>query len=242
MNAGQITNELKIISDPEKAKHSSRFFKAGPGQYGEGDEFLGITVPEQRKVAKKYRELPATEIQKLLQNKYHEFRLTALMLMVYKIEKGGVAELEEMTNLYLNNLVAVNNWDLVDSSCYHILGRYLKDKEREMLYDFAKSDDLWKKRIAMITCYRFIKNDDFRDAFQIAEILLHNEHDLIHKAVGWMLREIGKRDLESEETFLKKHYQTMPRTMLRYAIENFDEPLRLKYLNWKISPLTNPHS
>ncbi len=234
MNAQNIIQELKKLADPEKAKHSGRFFKSGPGEYGEGDEFLGIKVPDQRKVAKKYRELPASEIQILLQNKWHEVRLTAAILMVYKVEKGGQEQLEEMVNLYLNNLSAFNNWDLVDSSCHQILGGFLDNKERDLLYDFARSGDLWKKRIAMITCYHFIKHEEFEDALHIAEILIQDEHDLIHKAVGWMLREIGNQDLETEEKFLKDHYQTMPRTMLRYAIEKFDEPLRLKYLNGEV--------
>lgn len=234
MNAQNIIQELKELADPEKAKHSHRFFKSGPGEYGEGDAFLGIKVPEQRKVAKKYRDLPASEIHILLQNKWHEVRLTAAMLMVYKVEKGNQKELEEMVDLYLNNLSAFNNWDLVDSSCHQILGRFLENKDRDLLYGLARSGDLWKKRIAMITCYHFIKQKDFEDALQIAAILVQDEHDLIRKAVGWMLREIGNRDLETEESFLKKHYLTMPRTMLRYAIEKFDEPLRLKYLNGEI--------
>ena len=154
--------------------------------------------------------------------------------MVYKVEKGGQEELEEMTRLYLNNLPGFNNWDIIDSSCHKILGPFLDNKERDLLYDFAHSDNLWKKRIAMITCYHFIRQDDFKDALSIAEILVKDEHDLIHKAVGWMLREIGNRDLETEEEFLKKYYQNMPRTMLRYAIEKFDEPLRLKYLHGEI--------
>lgn len=234
MNANHIIKKLKAIADPEKAKHSIRFFKTGTGEYGEGDKFLGIKVPEQRKVAKKYRELPAEEIQKLLQNKFHEIRLTALMIMVYQVEKGGCEELEGMTQLYLKNLHAVNNWDLVDSSSHHILGHYLENKERDLLHDLAHSDNLWEKRIAMISCYRFIKNKDFDDALNIAEILVEDEHDLIQKAVGWMLREIGNRDLAAEELFLKRHYKSMPRTMLRYAIEKFEEPLRKKYLNGEI--------
>jgi len=229
-----ILDKLFLFKNPEKAKHSYKFFKAGPGEYGEGDEFLGIKVPDQRKVAKKYRNLPVAEIEKLLQNEFHEVRLTAVMLMTYKVEKGGLDELEEMTRLYLNNLPAINNWDLVDSSCHQILGRFLQDKERDLLYDFAHSGDLWKKRIAMITCYHFIKQEDFSDPLNIAEILVHDDHDLIQKAVGWMLREIGNRDLETEEEFLKKFYHNMPRTMLRYAIEKFDEPLRLKYLHGEI--------
>ncbi|WP_428235281.1 DNA alkylation repair protein [Gracilimonas sp.] len=231
MNQQDVINELKKYADPEKAKHSTRFFKSGPGEYGEGDEFLGIKVPDQRKVAKKYRELPATEIGKLLHHNIHEVRLTAALLMVYKVEKGGDEELEQMTKVYLNNLAGFNNWDIIDSSCHKILGPFLEDKDRGLLYDFAKSNDLWKKRIAMITCYHFIRQNDFEDALSIAEILVQDDHDLIQKAVGWMLREIGNRDLDTEEEFLKKYYRIMPRTMLRYAIEKFDEPLRLKYLH-----------
>jgi 3-methyladenine DNA glycosylase AlkD len=219
MNSDQIIKELKALADPKKAQHSKRFFKSGSGEYGEGDKFLGIKVPEQRKVAKKHRDLSADEIQRLLQSEYHEIRLTALFLMVYKVD---------------NNLEAVNNWDLVDSSAHQILGRYLEDTDKDLLFDLARSNDLWKKRIAMISCYHFIKQNDFKDALNIAEILVHDEHDLIQKAVGWMLREIGNRDLATEESFLKKHYQNMPQTMLRYAIEKFEEPLRLKYLHGEV--------
>ncbi|MDR9415510.1 MAG: DNA alkylation repair protein [Gracilimonas sp.] len=234
MNSDQIIKELKALADPKKAQHSKRFFKSGSGEYGEGDKFLGIKVPEQRKVAKKHRELSADEIQKLLQSEYHEIRLTALFLMVYKVEKGGQQELDEMTDLFLKNLEAVNSWDLVDSSAHQILGRYLEDTDKDLLFDLARSNDLWKKRIAMISCYHFIKQNDFNDALAIAEILVHDEHDLIQKAVGWMLREIGNRDLATEESFLKKHYQNMPRTMLRYAIEKFEDPLSLKYLHGEV--------
>lgn len=234
MNASQIIKELKALADPEKAEHSKRFFKASPGEYGEGDQFLGIKVPEQRKVAKKFREMELEEVAKLLHKKYHEVRLTAAYLLVYKVEKGDQQTLKEVVQCYLENLEGINNWDLVDSSCHKILGPYFEDKERDLLYDFARSEDLWKKRIAMITCYHFIRNEDFEDALNIAEILVNDDHDLIHKAVGWMLQEVGKRDLAAEESFLKKHYQTMPRTMLRYAIEKFDEPLRLKYLHGEI--------
>ncbi|MFD2531883.1 DNA alkylation repair protein [Gracilimonas halophila] len=166
-------------------------FKTGPGEYGEGDEFLGIKVPEQRKVAKLHKDLPAAEIRELLQSKYHEVRLTALMLMVYKVEKGSSETLTEMTKLYLDNLHSINNWDLTDSSCHHILGRYLENRDRDLLYKFARSEDLWKKRIAIVTCYRFIKNNDFTDALNIAEILMNDDHDLIHKAVGWMDKDLG---------------------------------------------------
>ena len=231
MTHDQLITELKKHADPEKAKHSTRFFRAGPGEYGEGDEFLGIKVPPQRKVAKRFQDMALDEVAKLLHNKYHEVRLTAAYLLVYKVEKEDQQMLEAVVKCYLENLEGINNWDLVDSSCHKILGPYFEDKERDLLYDFARSEDLWKKRIAMITCYHFIRNEDFEDALNIADILVDDDHDLIHKAVGWMLREIGNRDLETEESFLKEHCQSMPRTMLRYAIEKFDEPLRLKYLH-----------
>ncbi|WP_020404033.1 DNA alkylation repair protein [Gracilimonas tropica] len=234
MTHDQLIRELQKYADPEKAKHSARFFRAGPGEYGEGDKFLGIKVPPQRKVAKKFQDMELDEVAKLLHNKYHEVRLTAAYLLVYKVEKRDQQTLEAVVKCYLKNLEGINNWDLVDSSCHKILGPYFEDKERNLLYDFARSEDLWKKRIAMISCYHFIRNNDFEDALNIAEILVNDDHDLIHKAVGWMLREIGNWDLEAEESFLKKHYQTMPRTMLRYAIEKFDEPLRLKYLHGEI--------
>lgn len=156
MTSNKLIKELKELANPEKAKHSERFFKTGPGKYGEGDKFLGITVPSQRKIAKKYRELTLNEVEKLLQNGYHEIRLTAAMLLVYKIEKHN-NQVEEVAGCYLKNISGINNWDIVDSSCHQILGRFLENKERTLLYNFAQSDDLWKKRIAMITCLHFIK-------------------------------------------------------------------------------------
>lgn len=231
MNFKEAFSELKSYSNPAKAEHSKRFFKSGPGEYGEGDKFLGITVPNQRKVARKFKNMELNEVQKLLQNEYHEARLTAVMLLVYKIEKANEHVFEEVVQFYLKNLRYVNNWDIVDSSCHQILGRFLFNKERDLLYELAQSEDIWKKRIAIITCYYFIKRDDFKDALKIAEILLNDDHDLIHKAVGWMLREIGNRNLDAETQFLDQYFKNMPRTMLRYAIEKFDEPLRKHYLH-----------
>ncbi len=231
MSFKEAFSELKSYSNPAKAEHSKRFFKSGPGEYGEGDKFLGITVPNQRKVARKFKNMELDEVQKLLQNKYHEARLTAVMLLVYKVEKANEHVFEEVVQFYLKNLRYVNNWDIVDSSCHQILGRFLFNKERDLLYELAQSENLWEKRIAMITCYHFIKRDDFKDALKIAELLLNDDHDLIHKAVGWMLREIGNRNLDLETQFLDQHFKNMPRTMLRYAIEKFDEPLRKHYLH-----------
>ncbi len=230
MTAQLALAELQQFADPVKAEHSKRFFKSGKGEYGEGEIFLGINVPNQRIIAKKYSQIPLPEIEILLQNKYHEARLTAVMLLVYRIQKSTDLELDKVVQLYLKNLEFVNNWDLVDSSCHQILGRFLEHKERDLLYDLATSDNLWERRIAMITCFYFIRKKDFDDALAIAEILLNDNHDLIHKAVGWMIREIGNRDLKVETQFLDLHFKKMPRTMLRYAIEKFEEPLRLHYL------------
>lgn len=228
-----IRHELNKHIIPEKAEFLPVFFKAFPGGYGEGDQFIGVMVPEQRKVAKKYfTKVSLQEVEELLQEPIHEYRLTALFILVYKFERlKSEAEKKEVVDLYLNNLSFVNNWDLVDSSADKILGPYLWDKEKTMLYHFAKSGDLWKQRVAIITTYHFIKQNHFTDTLELAKILLCHEHDLIHKAVGWMLREIGKRDFAVEYNFLAEHYQEMPRTMLRYAIEKFEPELRQKFLN-----------
>ena len=233
MTFEQAFNELKEYAAPEKAQHSARFFKTNPGEYGEGDKFLGITVPDQRKIAKKFKDMPLTEVEKLFRSEYHESRLTAVMLLVYRIEKRDQNEVDEVADFYLKNIEYVNNWDIVDSSCRFILGRFLENKDRDLLYELARSENLWERRIAIITCYHFIKRNDFKDVFQISKILLLDTHDLIHKAVGWMLREVGGQDEVAEEEFLleNKQYKKMPRTMLRYAIEKFDKEKRKRYLN-----------
>ncbi|MCG8373798.1 MAG: DNA alkylation repair protein [Balneolales bacterium] len=236
MTFENIYSELLELSNPEKAEHSGRFFRSGPGEYAEGDKFLGVTVPDQRKVAKKFKKAPLNEVEKLLQHEHHEARLTAVMLLVYRIEKAGQEVIDEVAAFYLKNIRFINNWDLVDSSCRFILAKFLEHRERQLLYDLAESQNLWERRIAIITCYYFIKKGDFDDALAISELLLHDDHDLIHKAVGWMLREIGNLDLEQEEAFLLEdgRYKKMPRTMLRYAIEKFDEDKRKSYLNGHI--------
>ena len=221
---------MSKLKDPEKAKILSRFFKTSKGEYGEGDIFLGIKVPEQRKVAKKYTNLTLGDLQKLLNSKVHEHRLTSLIILVTKYKKANESGRNEIIDFYLKNTKNINNWDLVDSSAPYILGDYLLEKDRTILYNLAKSDDLWEKRISILSTFRFIRNNDFNDALKISKIHLNDEHDLMHKAVGWMLREIGKRDQEKEEKFLEKHYKKMPRTMLRYAIEKFDEDKRRYYL------------
>lgn len=230
----RLKREAKKLSNSKRAKSNEWFFKTGKGDYGEGDKFLGLTVPECRKVAQGFKDLSLSDSIKLLGSKYHEERLIALFILVAKFEKGDVVIREKIYNLYLKNIKHVNNWDLVDSSAHKIVGAYLKDKNRDVLYKLAKSEDLWEKRVAIIATARFIQDKDFEDTLKVAGILLYDSHDLIHKAVGWMLREVGKRNMEAEEKFLKKYYKNMPRTMLRYAIEKFSEATRKNYLTGKI--------
>lgn len=231
-----IQKELRSFASEEKASFLSKFFKTGRGEYAEGDKFIGVTVPNQRMVAKKYySEISSIEIEELLHSPIHEYRLTALLILVYKFERNkSSSERNQIVELYLKNSEFINNWDLVDLSAPKILGAYLFDKDKTILYDFAKSGHLWKQRIAIISTYYFIKKNHFEDTFRISEILLFHKHDLIHKAVGWMLREVGKINLSAEVEFLNRHYKKMPRTMLRYAIEKFDEDLRQKYLKGEI--------
>ncbi|NLM07201.1 MAG: DNA alkylation repair protein [Tissierellia bacterium] len=213
-----IEKELQSKKDPIRAKILSRFFKTGKGEYGEGDIFLGIVVPIQRAIAKKYKDVSLKEIQKLLDSKIHEYRLTGLLVLVEKYKEDK----ELVYNFYIKNFRNINNWDLVDLTAPKIMGDFLKDKKKDILYSLAISDDLWERRISIIVTFAFIKDNDFKDALKISKILLNDKHDLIHKAVGWMLREIGKRDKEVETEFLDKHYRFMPRTMLRYSIEKFN--------------------
>jgi len=226
----QIKKDLSQLSDPERAKNLSWFFKTGKGQYGEGDVFLGITVPEQRKVAKKYIDLSLNDLQELLNSEIHEHRFTALVILISKYRKAEESSKKEIFDFYLRNTKNINNWDLVDLSAPRIIGDYLLNKDRTTLFKLARSNILWERRISILSTFTFIDNCDFEDALSISELLLHDEHDLIHKAVGWALREIGKRDQNVEEKFLTKHYPNVPRTMLRYAVEKFDEKKRKKYL------------
>jgi 3-methyladenine DNA glycosylase AlkD len=226
----EIRKKARKLSNKEKARVLRGFFKTGPGQYGEGDVFLGITVPLLRKLAKECRDTSVVDMTRLLQSSIHEERLLALFLLVGAYDRGDAVERKKIYSLYLKNTRFINNWDLVDLSAPNIVGRHLLDKERKPLYRFATSRDLWKKRIAILATFAFIREDDFSDTLKISRLLLDDEHDLIHKAVGWMLREVGKRDLQAEELFLKQHYRGMPRTMLRYAIERFPERKRKKYL------------
>jgi 3-methyladenine DNA glycosylase AlkD len=233
-----LKKDLEKAADPEKAKLLQRFFKTGKGEYGEGDVFLGIVVPKQREVAKKYQDIELSEMSHLLSSEIHEFRLVALLILTYKLKNKHITiqEKEKIFHFYLKNAQKgnINNWDLVDLSAPNIVGTHLLDKDRKILYKLAKSNNLWEKRISVLATFMFIKYKDYKDSLKIAELLLEDKHDLMHKAVGWMLREIGKRDTKEEEKFLKKHYKKMPRTMLRYAIEKFPENKRQAYLNGKI--------
>ena len=232
----QITLALNEKAIPEKAAFFPKFFKAFPGGYGEGDLFLGVKVPDQRKIAKQfYKEISLNELSELVRNPYHEVRLTGLLALVYRYEKCKTEDLrKELVDFYLAHLDFVNNWDLVDTSCHFILGEYYWKKEKDLFYELADSGHLWRQRIAMISSYFWIKKGDFTDVLALAEKLKNHSHDLMHKAVGWMLREIGNRDFETEFEFLKKHYHMMPRTALRYAIEKFPEELRQEFLKGRI--------
>lgn len=225
-----LLKELKQHSSPEKAKIYTRYFKTGKGEYGEGDVFLGLTVPEQRKLAQKYVDLKFDYVKKLLHSKYHEHRLTGLFILVYKYEKANNNEKQKIIDFYLKHKHRGNNWDLIDCVADKLLGKHIIDKDKSILYELAKSESLWDRRIAIITTFEFIKNNKFEDTIKIAEILLNDKHDLIQKAVGWMLREIGKRDENELIKFLDKNYKKMPRTMLRYAVERLDKKRKEYYI------------
>jgi len=232
--ADEIRKSLRAYASREKAKILQGFFKTGPSQYGDGDQFLGVVVPNIRATAKQYQDAPAGEALKLLASAYHEERLLALLIFVRQFSQGDIPQKKKIYRLYLKNTRFINNWDLVDLTAPNIVGAWLSDKSRKQLYQFARSRDLWKRRIAILSTFTFLRNNDFEDTLAISKILLNDEHDLIHKAVGWMRRETGKRSLATEEAFLKRHYHRMPRTMLRYAIERFPEGKRKGYLNGKV--------
>lgn len=235
-NNTNLKNDLNKHIDSQKAKILPRFFKTGTGEYGEGDIFIGVTVPNIRKVAKKYSTLSLSAVNNLLSSPIHEERLCALVILVGQFNTGDYNRRKTIFSVYLSNTSSVNNWDLVDSSAPHIVGGYLADKPRDVLYKLARSKSLWERRIAIVaTLYFIVKLKEYEDTFAVAEILVNDTHDLIHKAVGWMLREVGKHvNQETEELFLKKHYKHMPRTMLRYAIERFPEEIRRGYLHGTI--------
>jgi 3-methyladenine DNA glycosylase AlkD len=231
ISANEISKRLQKMGNEEDARFLQGFFKTGVGQYGEGDIFLGIRVPAVRKLAKEYKNLQLKDILSLLKSPYHEIRLFALILFVNTFAQGDETIQKKIYDLYLANSRYINNWDLVDLSAPNIVGAFLMERSRKPLYQLAKSKILWERRIAVLATFYFIKNNQFEDSIKIAGILLRDKEDLIHKAVGWMLREVGKRDVDCAESFLQKYCNVMPRTMLRYAIERYTQAKRRKYMN-----------
>jgi 3-methyladenine DNA glycosylase AlkD len=228
----QLKKDLDTLANKKHAQILQRFFKTGKGEYGEGDVFLGLKVPVLRNLAKQYRELSLEDTVELLQSKYHEHRITALFILVLKYSKVDQKGKEEIVHIYLGSTQWINNWDLVDLSAPNIIGDYFLDKKRDILYRLAVSNNLWERRIAILATFTFIRNNEYKDTLKISGMLLNDKHDLIHKAVGWMLREVGKRvSKEKEKEFLDKYYRKMPRTMLRYAIEHFSENEKKKYMS-----------
>lgn len=230
----ELRSKIKSLADKNVAKTMQWFFKTGKGDYGEGDVFIGLKVPVQRKLAREFKELSLTEIKELLSSAIHEERLISLFILIGKYQKAEEKGKKEIFNFYLKNRIGVNNWDLVDISAPKIIGGYLLEKDKSILFKFAVSKNLWDRRIAILSTQEFIENNNYKPTLQIAKMLIKDEHDLIHKAVGWMLREIGKKEIAVEEKFLRVYYKEMPRTMLRYAIEKFPETKRKKYLQGKI--------
>ncbi|WP_072679706.1 DNA alkylation repair protein [Arcobacter sp. LA11] len=234
----KIYTELDTYSDKQRALDCKRFFKTNIGEYAYGDEFLGIKAPDIRNIVKKYfLELSLDDIKEFLYSKYHEHRMFALLVLVYKYKTKRFTtdeQREEIFNFYIKNTKQINNWDLIDVTAPHIVGVYLLDKDRSILYEFAFSEDLWKKRISIVSTFALINNKEYEDTLKLADILLHDEHDLIHKAVGWAIRNVGIKDLDTMFNFLNPRYKTMPRTMLRYAIEKLPKELRQKYLKGQI--------
>jgi 3-methyladenine DNA glycosylase AlkD len=234
MGVEEIRKRLRDLGDPEKAQLLQKFFKTGPGEYGEGDVFLGIVIPQLRKLSKEYQGITLKEVEQLLKSPIHDERMLSLLILVSKYSRGDHAEKKKIYELYLKNIHYVNNWDLVDGSAQYIVGPFLVDKSKKPLYLLANSKNLWERRIAIMSTFHFIKHDLFTETLKLSELLLSDREDLIQKAVGWMLREVGKRHMATEEAFLKEHYKVMPRTMLRYAIERFPESKRQRYLKGKI--------
>lgn len=230
MTAKQVESELKKHGSQKKSEASAWFFKTAKGQYGYGDKFIGVSVPEQRKIAQEYKNLPLSEIQKLLNSKLHECRLTSLIILVNQFKNGGEKTRKEIYKFYLANTKNINNWDLVDSSASQIVGAYLLDKDRKLLYKFVSSPSMWERRIAVIATFAFIAQSDFEDSIKLAKLLMNDKEDLMHKAVGWMLREMGKKDIKTLDNFLIENAHLLPRTTLRYAIERYPETKRKKYL------------
>lgn len=234
MSLSEIRKVISKQKNPKQALVLQRFFKTGKGDYGEGDVFYGIKVPEQRVIAKQFKDLLFKDLKELINSKVHEERLIAAFILVDQYKRGDEKKKKTVFDFYLKNRKGINNWDLVDLSAPKIVGAYLIDKEKDLLYKFANSKDLWEKRISIISTQAFLREHFYEDTLNISEILINDRHDLIHKAVGWMLREVGNRDMQTEEEFLMQHYKTMPRTMLRYAIEKFPEQKRKAYLKGTI--------
>ena len=234
ITAAAMKASLRALADETIAEHSARFFKSGKGEYGEGDKFLGIRVPTVRQALRQFRGAPEVAVLAMLKSPYHEERLFAVLLLVDEYGRGDQDAKDRICAIYLDHREYVNNWDLVDSSAHKILGPHLQGGQREVLYSLAESSCVWDRRIAMMATYCYIRQDDYRDALNIARVLLHDEHDLIHKVVGWMLREIGKRNRALEERFLQASYKEMSRTTLRYAIEKFPPARRKAYLSGNV--------
>lgn len=232
----QISRELRASANKKQAKLYQRFFKTGPGEYGEGDIFIGVNVPQTRMFAKKYQNLSFPETVQLLKSKIHEERMLALMIFILKFQKGNEAVQREIYETYLQHTRFINNWDLVDLSAYKIVGPYLERRNRKILNKLAVSKSLWERRIAIVSTMHFIRANEFKETCAIAKRLLKDKQDLIHKAAGWLLREVGKRDVKTMEEFLNQHHRIMPRTMLRYAIEKLPYEKRLIYMKTKKDP------
>jgi len=226
----KIQRELRQLADPEVALHSRRYFKSGAGEYAEGDKFLGIRMPQIRTVVKSCAGMDAAVVAKFLQSQWHEERIFALLVMVLQFQKGTIPEQKKIFCTYLDSTLYINNWDLTDCSAYQIVGAWLLDKSRKPLYNLAKSQSLWERRISVMATYQFIRHDDFRDTLALCELLLQDQEDLIHKVTGWMLREVGKRDVSALYGFLDQHAGNMPRTMLRYSIEKLEDKKRKHYM------------
>jgi len=233
MTARNVEKEIRVAADPVRAKMAQGYFKTDKGEYAEGDKFLGLTVPAQRKIALKYADLGLNEVKNLLASKFHEMRFVALEILVFKYENGDAVTKKKIVDFYLKNRKGIDNWDLVDTSASYILGDWLlykDEREKSILYELAKSKRLWDRRIAIVASGAFIGNGQYKDTIRLAKMSLKDDHDLMHKAAGWMLREVGKRSRPDLERFLARHHKNMPRTMLRYAIERFPKARRKAYL------------
>lgn len=233
MTAAFVLSEILSMANPEKATFLQRFFKTGPGQYAEGDVFLGLVVPLTRSIAKANKQTPLSELQLLMESEYHEARLCALLIVMEQFKKASQTERKALFDFYIKNASRINNWDLVDVTCPHVVGVYLLDKDRSLLYELAESDNLWEQRIAMVSTVTFIRSREYADTLALAERLMTHTHDLMHKAVGWMLREVGKKDRATLTDFLEQYATQLPRTALRYAIEHYPEEQRQYFLKKK---------